>query len=381
MHVATKQESQVLAEVRGGVGILTLNRPAALNALTLRMVRELEQVLEGWETNDVVKVVVIRGAGEKAFCAGGDIRAICDSFKAGNQEYLDFFREEYLLDREIYRYPKPTVAIMGGYVMGGGMGLSQGCKVRIVTDTSRLAMPEVGIGYFPDVGGSYFLSRLPGALGLYLGLTGLQIKAGDAIYCGLADVYVAQAHPDQVVDSLSDMKEGASLKAVEAAIRALAGDRPDAPLERLRPAIDLHFSKASIQEILDSLQSEKRPEFAEWAAQTGAVMEARSPIAMCVTHEQLRRGATMSLEECLEMEFRMDQEWLPRGDMVEGVRAVIVDKDKQPKWNPPTLAEVSRELVQSFFVARPHHRLLGRRESIGAAESQQGHVLQAVREH
>ncbi len=358
MQIGTTQESQVLAEVVGGVGVLTLNRPAMLNALTLQMVRELALVLQRWRTDRDVNVIVICGAGEKAFCAGGDIRAICESYKANNQDYLDFFSEEYSLDQEIFHYPKPTVAVMGGYVMGGGMGLAQGCSVRIVSDSSRLAMPEVGIGYFPDVGGSYFLSRLPGALGLYLGLTGVQISAGDAIYCGLADVYISQARAQTIIASLARPQANAIPHAVNQTLGTLAGTPPDAPLEKLRPAIDQHFSKDSIQEILASLKSEDRPEFAEWAAQTGDLMAARSPLAMSVTHEQLRRGASMGFEECLEMEFRMDQEWLPRGDIVEGVRALLVDKDKSPKWRPPLLEQVSVELVQSFFVHTPGHRSL-----------------------
>lgn len=348
----------VCAEVRSGVGILTLNRPAALNALTLDMVRFLALTLDQWAVDDAVKSIIIRGAGEKAFCAGGDIRAICESFIAGNEEYLDFFFEEYRLDLKIHRYPKTTIALLNGFVMGGGMGLGQGCQIRIVTESSKLAMPEVGIGYFPDVGGSYFLSRLPGALGLYLGLTGVQVKAGDAIYCGLADLYIPDMDADVLIASVADLPAG-SQTTLHGALDALTKNPPESTLKRLRPAIDLHFSKEGIPEILDSLRAECRTEFRDWAEQTISIMDARSPIAMSVTYEQLRRGSRMSLEECLEMEFRMDQEWLPRGDLLEGVRALIVDKDKQPRWTPQTLAEVTVESVRSFFEAHPCHRRLG----------------------
>lgn len=354
-----EQERQVLSTVRGGLGIVTLNRPAALNALTLTMVRELEQILGRWAHDDSVKAVLLRGAGEKAFCAGGDIRAIYDSFKAGNSEYLTFFGEEYALDRMVHRYEKPTIALMGGFVMGGGMGLAQGCKFRVVTDTARLAMPEVGIGYFPDVGGSYFLSRLPGALGPYLGLTGVQLKAPDALCSGLADLYVPSVHVDDLVTALGTGPWSAQpLEDVQAVVSGFAVQPPVVPLEALRPAIDLHFSQASIAAIVASLRTERRPDYAQWAEQTLAIMADRSPIAMSVTLEQLHRGAHLSLEECLEMEFHMDQEWLPRGDMVEGVRALIVDKDMRPRWSPASLDAVTQDLVQSFFERKPTHRPL-----------------------
>lgn len=355
-----EQERQVLSEVRGGLGILTLNRPAALNALTLTMVRELERMLQRWTRDDSVQAVLLRGAGEKAFCAGGDIRAIYDSFRAGNSEYLTFFAEEYALDRMLHRYAKPTIALMGGFVMGGGMGLSQGCRFRLVTDTARLAMPEVGIGYFPDVGGSYFLSRLPGALGPYLGLTGVQAKAPDALCSGLADLYVPSEQVDGLIEALgSGPWTGQPLDDVRSVISGYSVQPPQAPLEALRPAIDQHFSQGSIAAIMASLGSERRPDYVEWARQTRATMEGRSPLAMSVTLEQLRRGARMTLEACLDMEFHMDQEWLPRGDMVEGVRALIVDKDKRPRWSPASLEEVTQDLVQSFFERKPTHRPLG----------------------
>lgn len=354
-----EDELEVLAEVRGGLGIVTLNRPAALNALTLKMVRELRRILDRWAGDSAVKAILLRGAGEKAFCAGGDIRAIYDSFKAGGQEYLDFFSEEYALDRALHRYAKPTIVLMGGFVMGGGMGLAQGCKFRLVTDTTRLAMPEVGIGYFPDVGASYFLSRLPGALGPYLGLTGVQLKAADAMYGELADGYVPSDRMDDLVLALAELAWSATpMENVRDVVTAFAAQPQQTSLDALRPAIDLHFSQPSISAILSSLCAEERPQFAQWAQQTTAIMAARSPIAMCVTLEQLRRGARLTLEECLEMEFHMDQEWLPRGDMIEGVRALIVDKDKCPRWSPSSLEDVTPDSILSFFKRKPTHRSL-----------------------
>jgi enoyl-CoA hydratase/carnithine racemase len=353
------RDSQLDVELRGTLGVLTLNRPAALNALTLTMVRQLHKELDRLRKDDSIGAVLLRGAGDKAFCAGGDVRAIYDSFKAGTAEYMTFFEEEYLLDHAIHRYSKPTFALMDGYVMGGGMGLSQGCRTRIVTERTRMAMPEVGIGYFPDVGGSYFLSRLPGALGLYLGLTGVQLHAADALYCGLADAYLPSHRIGEFVDAVAecDWRGDASAQWSELAgvVEAIPSD---APLKRAREAVDLHFSAPSVPEILDSLRSEVRPEFSLWAAATLATMRVRSPLAMSVTLEQLRRAAGMTLEQCLQMELTMGQEWVPRGDMIEGVRALIVDKDKNPHWNPPTLDQVDQTLVESFFTGRPGGREL-----------------------
>lgn len=338
-------------EVRRGLGILTLSRPAALNAITLPMVRQMHAVLRAWMADPSVSAVLLRGAGEKAFCAGGDIRAIYDSFKAGNDEYMRFFAEEYALDHAIATFPKPCVALMDGYVMGGGMGLAQGCAVRIVTERTRMAMPEVGIGYFPDVGGSYFLPRLPGSLGLYLGLTGVQIRAADALYSRLADLQLTSADIEKAIDALADADWSLSpADAVASALVAmLVPAADDAPLASARQAIDQHFSQAGVPAILQSLQGEQRPEHLAWAQETLAVMQARSPIAMSVTWEQLQRGATMSLAECLAMELEMDRRWLPRGDLVEGVRALLVDKDRKPRWNPAALADVDQALVDSFF--------------------------------
>ncbi len=341
----------VLATVQDGIGVLTLNRPAALNALSLDMVRGLQQALSRWATDDAVRAVVFRGAGEKGFCAGGDIRSLHDSFKAGTDAHMTFFEEEYALDLAIHRYPKPTVALMDGYTMGGGMGIAQGTAVRIVTERTRIAMPEVGIGYFPDVGGTWFLSRLPGAVGLYLGLTGVQIQAADALYCGLADLQMPSAGLADAAAALAQADwTQPSVEAARTALGLTAPDPTQAPLAALREAIDLHFGAPDVPAILRSLASETRPAFADWAAKTLATMQARSPLAMCVTLEALRRGALLTLPECLQMEYALDRQWFPRGDIVEGVRALIVDKDKRPRWTPATLAEVDEALVQSFFV-------------------------------
>ncbi len=297
-------------EVRNGVATVTLNRPEALNALTLGMLKDLSGRLDDWEKDDRVRMVVLRGAGEKAFCAGGDLRALYDSFKAGSGGQHEFFEVEYALDYRIHTYPKTVVAVMDGIVMGGGMGISQGARVRIVGDRTRMAMPETAIGLFPDVGGSYFLSRLPGALGAYLGLVGPALRAADAIYCGLADVNVGAPAASEI--------------------------------EALAPAIDLHFGRDSVPAIIASLETEKRPEFRHWAAKTLEALAKKSPTMLAVTLEQLRRGAKMSLADCFRMELDMVHGCFAQGDFIEGIRALIVDKDNKPRWNPARLADVPR---------------------------------------
>jgi enoyl-CoA hydratase/carnithine racemase len=313
---------ELAAEVRAGVATATFNRPAALNALTLGMVEGLARWLDTWEKDKRVRMVVLRGAGEKAFCAGGDIRALHDSVKERTPYAREFYRTEYALDYRIHTYPKAIVAVMDGIVMGGGMGISQGASVRIVGDRTRMAMPETGIGAFPDVGGSYFLSRLAGKLGVYLGLVGPTLKAADAIYCGLADLYVG------------------------------AGALPASELEPIRPAIDEHFGRDSVGAIIESLGTEGRSRYTEWAAKTLEALSKRSPTMLAVTLEQLKRGAKMSLAECFRMELNLIYGSFEQGDYIEGIRALIVDKDKNPRWRPTSLAEVTSSAVEAFFAPR-----------------------------
>lgn len=314
-------EDELLVQVRGGVATVTLNRPARLNALSFGMLAGLREQLERWETDERVRTVVLRGAGEKAFCAGGDLRTFHDGVSRGTDLHHEYFAVEYALDHRIHTYPKPLIAVMDGIVMGGGMGLAQGARLRIVTDRTRMAMPETAIGLFPDVGGSYFLSRVPGELGTYLGLVGPTIGAADAIYCGLADVHI-----------------GTPLGPSE--------------LEALRPAIDRHFAHHSVAAIMGSLEAEDRPECRAWAAQTLASLHKRSPTMLVVTLEELRRGAKLPLADCFRMELGMVYTALEHGDFLEGVRATIVDKDSRPRWRPARLAEVSAESVRAFFAPR-----------------------------
>jgi enoyl-CoA hydratase/carnithine racemase len=344
----------VLFSVRNHIGHLTLNRPAGLNALTLDMVRALQEQLDLWAQDEEIFAVVLRGSGDKAFCAGGDIRSLYDSYKNGLTVHLDFFFEEYALDLTLHHYRKPVVALMDGYVLGGGMGLAQAADLRIVTERSRLAMPEVAIGYFPDVGGSYFLSRVPGELGIYLGVTGVQISAADALYCGLADWHLSSkflTKLDQELDTFA--WNGNALKDLQSLLATMAVQQlPDAPLEKLRPVIDHFFGLPDIQSIIEHMREVTIANSHDWALRTANLMETRSPLAMAVTLAMLRRGRRLSLEACFELELHLDRQWFEHGDLIEGVRALIIDKDKKPLWNPPTVQALTAEHIESFFTGQ-----------------------------
>ncbi|WP_016774720.1 enoyl-CoA hydratase/isomerase family protein [Pseudomonas sp. R62] len=343
--------NDVLAEVRNHIGHLTLNRPAGLNAITLDMVRLLQQQLDAWASDADVHAVVLRGAGEKAFCAGGDIRSLYDSYKSGDTLHEDFFVEEYALDLTIHHYRKPVLALMDGFVLGGGMGLVQGADLRVVTEKSRLAMPEVAIGYFPDVGGSYFLPRIPGELGIYLGVSGVQIRAADALYCGLADWYLDSSKLALLDEKLDQMEwQDTPLKSLQNLLAKHAVQTlPDAPLQALRPAIDHFFALPDVPSMIEQLRAVTVADSHEWAVTTADLLETRSPLAMAVTLEMLRRGRHLSLENCFALELHLDRQWFASGDLIEGVRALLIDKDKSPRWNPPTVAELDAAQVASFF--------------------------------
>ena len=347
----TQAEAPVLIEVRNRVGYLTLNRPAGLIAVTLPMVRSLHRQLQDWADDQDVVAVVLRAAGEKAFCAGGDIRSLYDSYQNGEDLHRAFFEEEYALDQYIHAYSNPLLALMNGFVLGGGMGLVQGASLRVISERTRMGMPEVGIGYFPDVGGSYFLPRLPGNLGIYMGVTGNHVGSADALYAGLADYsvpYERFAELEQRLDQ-QDWRSPAQATLTNLVSSMGCSELPDASFKALFPAIEKHFAHDSIAGIRQSLAEENRPEYRDWAAETLKVIDSRSPLSLSVTLEMLRRGRTLSLAECFRMELHLDRQWFDRGDIIEGVRALIVDKDKSPRWNPPTLTEVTPQRVADFF--------------------------------
>jgi enoyl-CoA hydratase/carnithine racemase len=345
-------DKEILFEARNHVGFVTLNRPAVLNALSYGMVLELRAQLREWAQDASIYAVVVRGAGEKAFCAGGDVRAVRASFTSSSAMYRDFFASEYRLDYFIHRYPKPYVVLMDGIVMGGGMGIGQGASLRLVTDRTHMAMPEVGIGFFPDVGASYFLSRLPGALGAYLGLSGIPIRANDALYAGLADAYLPHEALDDLEEALATLHwTGDRAADLHASVRALGTvTLPDSTLAGLRPAIDAHFCRSDIRAVMQSLQRESRPEYNEWSRRMLGLMTARSPLMMAVTARQLERGRAMDLAACFRMELGMVLHCFEQGDFMEGVRALLVDKDNAPRWNPARIQDVTEEQIEAFFL-------------------------------
>jgi enoyl-CoA hydratase/carnithine racemase len=342
---------EVLSEIRNHIAFITLNRPAAMNALSLDMIVKLRERLSSHATDPEVRAVLVRGAGDKAFCAGGDIRALYQSFKESGSLPLKFFVSEYPLDYMLYSYPKPCAVLMDGITMGGGLGLAQGTALRIVGERTRIAMPEVAIGFFPDVGASYFLSRLPGALGIYLALTGVQIRGADALYSQLADVYLPPAAIASLGDDLAEMNWSDDWSGdLRRFIRSRAAVGLPAPtLSVLRAGIDDHFSRPTIPEILESLAAETRAEYADWAGQSAKLMRSRSPTMLKVTLRQLQRGKDMGLAACFRMELSMAQQCFAQGDFLEGVRALIIDKDNAPRWMPNRIEDVTDAMVDAFF--------------------------------
>jgi enoyl-CoA hydratase/carnithine racemase len=342
---------QVLSETHNHVALVTLNRPAALNALSMDMVVQLRDALHSHAADPEVRAVLVQGAGDKAFCAGGDIRALYQSVKESGSMHRDFLLAEYPLDYFLYSYPKPYAVVMDGITMGGGMGIAQGSRLRIVGDRTRIAMPEVAIGFFPDVGASYFLSRLPGALGIYLALTGAQIRGADALYSRLADVYLPPAAIASLAEDLAALKWSADSSAdLRQFINARAAQGLPAPnLSVLRPGIDQHFSHSTVRGILASLEAESRPEYAAWAQQTAQLMRNRSPTMLGATLRQLRFGKDMSLAACFRMELNMAQQCFEQGDFLEGVRALIIDKDNSPHWTPNRVEDVTDTMIDALF--------------------------------
>jgi enoyl-CoA hydratase/carnithine racemase len=343
----------VVTEIRGNLGVVTLNRAQALNALSLAMIRHITAALLAWRADDSVRAVLLRGAGREgkapAFCAGGDIRFFHQAALAGDPALEDFFTEEYSLNHLIHTYGKPTLAVMDGITMGGGMGLAQGCSLRIVTEHSKLAMPETHIGLFPDVGGGWFLGRCPGRMGEFLALTGHVLGAADAIEIGLADVFVPSAELPMLMESLTDQPLETGAQAL-ATVRARAKAEGPASIAAQREAVDRHFAAASVADIGASLAADS----SEWSAGTLKALRQRSPLMLAVTLEQVRRARAMSLADELRMERGLVRHCFhlrpgASSETVEGIRALAVDKDHQPRWQPAAIEEVTPLQVAAFF--------------------------------
>jgi enoyl-CoA hydratase/carnithine racemase len=344
----------VKINVTNRIGFISLDRPKALNSLSLEMVRAITESLLAWREDTSIQAVVIGSASERAFCAGGDIRFFheCGSAtpKGGSALLEDFFTEEYALNYLIHHYPKPYIAIMNGIVMGGGMGIAQSAsagRVRIVTESTKMAMPEVQIGLFPDVGGSYFLSRAPGMIGTYLGVTGETISAADALYSGLADAFIPTAELARLIDMLKSTTEADLSRAIHdfAIPYKNLADPAESKLAKHRASIERHFAASDVPSIMAALHDDVDP-FAQNAL---TLMRQRSPLMMCVTLEQIRRASTLDIAECLRMERTMVRRNFEHGEVLEGVRALVIDKDNAPRWSPSSVDSVTRDMVEHFF--------------------------------
>jgi enoyl-CoA hydratase len=335
---------EVILETVGSLGRVRLNRPKALNSLTLPMVRLIDDALTTFEADPHIATVLITGEGERGLCAGGDIRALYDSGKAGNDLAETFWREEYRLNARISHYPKPYVAVASGITMGGGVGVSAHGSHRLVTETTRFAMPETGIGFFPDVGGTWLLSRGPGDFGTFLGLTGDQIGASDAIHAGLADHFVVTDRLPSLIVALSNLEPASGADGVTAAIEDFASTASSSKLTPHYGDIDRLFTGDTVEGILAGLERDG----SDFALATQRTLLAKSPTSLVVTLALLRLGRdAASLEECLEREMIVGRAILSGVDFYEGVRAAIIDKDRNPQWMPPTLSAVGN--IDHYF--------------------------------
>ena len=334
-----KSGEDVTFRREGAVGRITLNRPKALNALTEQMCAAIHSQLRQWSNDPAVQAVVIDAVPGKAFCAGGDVRAVHDAGKRRDGSVMSFFRTEYPMNAAIHRLQKPYVALIDGIAMGGGCGVSMHGTHRVASENAVFAMPETAIGLFPDIGATFFLNRLPGEIGMYLALTGVRIGPADAVYCGLATHFMSSRdharlmarlisgeHPDPVLAEMSGSLRG------------------NAELATRRAAIDRAFGASSVEAILACLEAE-----GEWGRQTAVLLETRSPTSLKVTYRQMREGAALDFESCQRMEFRIMARMMAGHDFYEGVRAALINKDQAPRWVPARLAMVSDEEVERYF--------------------------------
>lgn len=340
---------EIITRITGQVGRITLNRPKALNALNTDMVHAMTKALLAWKDDDRVKVVVVDGEGEKGFCAGGDIRMLHDSGKAGTDEAWRFWHDEYQLNTLIKRYPKPYVALIDGITMGGGVGISVHGSHRVAGDRTMLAMPETGIGFFPDVGGTYFLPRLEGELGMWMGLTGARLKAADSIAAGIATHYVPSDKHDDLVGAIESADLDDDGEALEDILDAHAGDPGHSQLAHTRGLIDRAFAGDDVAEMLRRMEEAKDP----WSADQVKILHKKSPTAMVVTAMAIRKGADMEFGDVMRQELRISVRCLTGKDFYEGVRAVIIDKDNDPKWRPATLGGVGELRIERYFEPLP----------------------------
>jgi len=345
-QAAATVEPDLIARREGAVGVIRLNRPKAINAVTLEMFRDIDKALDDFEADPAVGLILLEGAGERGLCAGGDIRALYESSKVRGDLGKILWREEYILNDRIARFPKPYVAFMDGIVMGGGVGLSAHGSHRVVTEKTKLAMPEVGLGFFPDVGGTFLLSRSPGEIGTYFGLTGQTMNGPDAVYAKFADAVVPSAKLAALRETLVNLRVGVDAADVKAAIDGFATGATSGPVAALQPQIDRWFAHDRMDDIVADLQRDG----SELAQATLKTLGEKSPRGMVVALKLLRLGrGSASLEECLVREYRAALEVFASDDFREGVRAAVIDKDRNPRWSPAKIEDVTPAMVAPYF--------------------------------
>jgi len=339
-------EGDLIAQREGGCGVIRLNRPKAINAVTLEMFRDVDKALDAFEADPAVAVILLEGAGERGLCAGGDIRALWESSKVKGDLGKILWREEYILNARIKKFPKPYVAFMDGIVMGGGVGLSAHSRHRVVTEKTKLAMPEVGLGFFPDVGGTWLLSRSPGEIGTYFGLTGQTMNGPDAVHAGFADLVVPSGELAALREVLTRAGQGITSREIRTLIETFATDETAGPVAAMQSKIDRWFAYDRMEDIVAALQRDG----SELALSTLKTLNEKSPRGMVVTLKLLRLARTArSLEECLVREYRAALEVFANDDFREGVRAAVIDKDRSPKWSPPRIEDVTPAMVAPYF--------------------------------
>lgn len=339
-------EGDLIARKEGAAGIIRLNRPKAINAVTLEMFHDIDRALDAFEADPEVAVIVLEGAGERGLCAGGDIRALWESSKVKGDLGKNLWRDEYILNARIKKFPKPYVAFMDGIVMGGGVGLSAHSRHRVVTERTKLAMPEVGLGFFPDVGGTYLLSRSPGEIGTYFGLTGTTMNGPDAIYARFADAVVPSAKLPALREALTKVAPRTGSAEIDRLIAGFAVGEKAGPVAAMQAKIDGWFARGRMGEIVAALTADG----SDLAQATLKTLGEKSPRGMVVTLKLLRLArATATLEECLVREYRAALEVFASDEFREGVRAAVIDKDRNPKWSPPGVEDVTPEMQAPYF--------------------------------
>ena len=339
-------KGDLIARKEGSVGILRLNRPKAINAVTLEMFHDIDKALDAFEADPEIAVIVLEGAGERGLCAGGDIRALWESSKAKGDLGKILWRDEYILNARIKKFPKPYVAFMDGIVMGGGVGLSAHASHRVVTDKTKLAMPEVGLGFFPDVGGTWLLSHSPGEIGTYFGLTGQTMNGPDAIHARFADAVVPSSKLPALREALTKVALGTTSADVMKLIEGFSTGETAGPVAAMQAKIDALLSHDRVEDAVAALQRDGS-DFAEATLKT---LNEKSPRGMVVTLKLLRLArTTRSLEECLVREYRAALEVFASDDFREGVRAAVIDKDRNPRWSPPRIEDVTPAMVAPYF--------------------------------